>query len=38
MIMTIFQEGESKKHDKKSEEEEPLSREKLEELQEKVDR
>lgn len=32
----FFQEGESKKHDKKSEDEEPLSREKFEEIQEKV--
>ena len=31
-----FQEGETKKRDKKSEDEEPLSREKFEEIQEKV--
>lgn len=34
--MKFFQEGESKKHDKKSEDEESLSREKFEEIQEKV--
>ena len=34
--MNFFQEGESKKSDKKSEDEEPLSREKFEEIQEKV--